>query len=200
MPCNLSNIILMVTSFWMTFSRLGGRLWLDLVNTVEGTGVARVDRLSSDSAVVAWLRESGLDAGADPTAIAALLRLRESLRGAIDALLSGADEDVLIAAVAAWQPFRLERRLMRRREGWAFADTLVADPRDACAAIAWNCAQSVAGGEAARLKRCAGDGCVQLFVDDSRNGSRYWCSMKLCGNRDKVARWRARGGGRPATG
>lgn len=32
-----------------------------------------------------------------------------------------------------------------------------------------------------RLKRCEGDGCVVLFVDESKNKSRRWCSMEHCG-------------------
>jgi predicted RNA-binding Zn ribbon-like protein len=31
-------------------------------------------------------------------------------------------------------------------------------------------------------------GCGWLFVDESRNGSRRWCSMKDCGNRAKARR------------
>lgn len=32
-----------------------------------------------------------------------------------------------------------------------------------------------------RLKRCEGDGCPILFVDESKNQSRRWCSMEHCG-------------------
>ena len=32
-----------------------------------------------------------------------------------------------------------------------------------------------------RLKRCEGDGCTILFVDESKNQSRRWCSMEHCG-------------------
>lgn len=32
--------------------------------------------------------------------------------------------------------------------------------------------------------------CGWLFVDTSRGGKRRWCSMKTCGNRDKVSRHR----------
>lgn len=36
------------------------------------------------------------------------------------------------------------------------------------------------------LKRCTNPDCVLLFIDES--GRRKWCSMKICGNRKKVAR------------
>jgi predicted RNA-binding Zn ribbon-like protein len=37
------------------------------------------------------------------------------------------------------------------------------------------------------LKRCSNPECVLLFLDKS--GRRKWCSMKICGNRTKVARF-----------
>jgi len=41
-----------------------------------------------------------------------------------------------------------------------------------------------------RIRRCAG--CGRVFHDDSRTGNRRWCSMLTCGNRAKVAAFRAR--------
>lgn len=32
-----------------------------------------------------------------------------------------------------------------------------------------------------RLKRCEGEDCTTLFVDESKNQSRRWCSMEHCG-------------------
>ena len=40
------------------------------------------------------------------------------------------------------------------------------------------------------LKRCSNPDCVLLFIDVS--GRRKWCSMKICGNRKKVARFQHR--------
>jgi predicted RNA-binding Zn ribbon-like protein len=42
-----------------------------------------------------------------------------------------------------------------------------------------------------RLKSCPGEGCAWLFVDTTRNASRRWCDMQVCGNRAKVKRHRA---------
>jgi predicted RNA-binding Zn ribbon-like protein len=49
-----------------------------------------------------------------------------------------------------------------------------------------------------RIRRCAG--CGRVFHDDSRTGNRRWCSMLTCGNRAKVAAFRARARTRPAQG
>jgi predicted RNA-binding Zn ribbon-like protein len=43
-----------------------------------------------------------------------------------------------------------------------------------------------------RMRECAADDCQLVFYDDSRAGSRRWCSMQRCGNRAKVRAYRAR--------
>jgi predicted RNA-binding Zn ribbon-like protein len=40
-----------------------------------------------------------------------------------------------------------------------------------------------------RLKQCANPRCDWFFVDNSRNRSRNWCNMKVCGNRAKAHRF-----------
>jgi len=44
----------------------------------------------------------------------------------------------------------------------------------------------------ARIRVCAGPGCGWVFLDTSKNGSRRWCSMKDCGNREKTRRFRSK--------
>ena len=39
-----------------------------------------------------------------------------------------------------------------------------------------------------RLRKC--EGCVVNFYDMSKKGSRRWCSMHMCGNREKVSTYR----------
>jgi predicted RNA-binding Zn ribbon-like protein len=43
-----------------------------------------------------------------------------------------------------------------------------------------------------RLKLCAADDCLLAFYDTSKNRSRHWCSMGVCGNRQKTRSYRAR--------
>ena len=43
-----------------------------------------------------------------------------------------------------------------------------------------------------KIRACAAADCGWWFVDDTKNHSRRWCDMKLCGNREKVRRFRAR--------
>jgi predicted RNA-binding Zn ribbon-like protein len=48
-----------------------------------------------------------------------------------------------------------------------------------------------------RVKRCEGEKCGWLFFDTTKNKSRRWCEMEICGNRAKQKRHgaRLRGGG-----
>jgi predicted RNA-binding Zn ribbon-like protein len=44
-----------------------------------------------------------------------------------------------------------------------------------------------------RLKACTDERCQWAFYDATRNRSRTWCAMEVCGNREKTRRYRARG-------
>jgi predicted RNA-binding Zn ribbon-like protein len=46
-----------------------------------------------------------------------------------------------------------------------------------------------------RLKACTVDDCRWAFYDTTRNHSRTWCSMDVCGNREKTRRYRERKSG-----
>jgi predicted RNA-binding Zn ribbon-like protein len=43
-----------------------------------------------------------------------------------------------------------------------------------------------------RIKQCSGNCCGWLFYDSTKNNSRRWCEMSVCGNRFKVRASRAR--------
>jgi predicted RNA-binding Zn ribbon-like protein len=43
-----------------------------------------------------------------------------------------------------------------------------------------------------RVKACTDEGCQWAFYDTTRNRSRTWCSMDVCGNRQKTRRYRQR--------
>lgn len=46
-----------------------------------------------------------------------------------------------------------------------------------------------------RFKACRNQGCRWAFYDRSRNRSSSWCSMAVCGNREKARAYRRRRGG-----
>jgi predicted RNA-binding Zn ribbon-like protein len=52
--------------------------------------------------------------------------------------------------------------------------------------------EAMADGSWSRLKACRSDTCRWAYVDRSRNRSRHWCDMSVCGNRQKVRTFRSR--------
>jgi predicted RNA-binding Zn ribbon-like protein len=51
---------------------------------------------------------------------------------------------------------------------------------------------AAADGSWSRLKVCADHGCRWAFYDHSKNRSRNWCNMAVCGNRAKARQYRRR--------
>lgn len=71
--------------------------------------------------------------------------------------------------------------------GWQIAEPLQEMP-ELLAPILWSAADLLLAAPARRVRRCANDECLWLFLDESRNGSRRWCDMAACGNRAKARR------------
>jgi predicted RNA-binding Zn ribbon-like protein len=65
-------------------------------------------------------------------------------------------------------------------------------PDAALALVLGVVAEAMADGTWSRLKACPGPHCGWVFYDGSRNRSRQWCSMQICGNRVKGREFRAR--------
>jgi len=63
-------------------------------------------------------------------------------------------------------------------------------PSDLIAPIAYFAAQLFAEEDSRRVRQCGQ--CVLHFLDTSKKGTRRWCSMQLCGNRQKVAAYAQR--------
>jgi predicted RNA-binding Zn ribbon-like protein len=60
------------------------------------------------------------------------------------------------------------------------------------APVLWSAANLLTGARLARVRHCANERCLWLFLDDSKSGTRRWCSMSACGNRAKAHRHYAR--------
>jgi predicted RNA-binding Zn ribbon-like protein len=63
---------------------------------------------------------------------------------------------------------------------------------DATGAVLLAAARLAAADTWPRVKLCAAETCRWAFLDESRNRSRAWCSMDVCGNRAKARAFRAR--------
>lgn len=153
-----------------------------------------VEHLATPAALTAWLADHGL-AAADETRtdgdLARTIRVREALR----AFAAGnAGEPIPAQALAV-----LDEQRRRSRLGVAFAADgsapIVAGAAGidgALGALLAIVAHAVHDGTWVRLKACADPSCRWAFYDSSRSHRRAWCSMEVCGNRNKVRAYRRR--------
>jgi predicted RNA-binding Zn ribbon-like protein len=65
------------------------------------------------------------------------------------------------------------------------------DPRLPLWLLTQSAADLVTSEAADSVRACAAPGCRWLFLDASRNHTRRWCDMKICGNRMKARRFKA---------
>jgi len=141
------------------------------------------DHLVDPSALVAYLDYEGL---AHPAGVPTPAELRE-LRELADAgRIVPTAEPVAVAERLA--PI-LSRYTFRLRPDGAFVST--SGGWEAFAAEAAKGLVELTGMRE-RLSFCANPECDWLFVDESKNHSRQWCSMGSCGSRAKMARYRSR--------
>lgn len=187
---------------------VGGALCLDFVNTVGGhrDGVPK-ENLHSYADLVDWAVAGGAiakSAGAQLKSAAAghearagrLLveakRLRETLYEVLVAIADerkppAAEIGALTAAMSdAYANLQLKPSAQGFELGWPSSGS---DLRAPLWPVVKSAVDLLVGG-AAHLRECASDTCGWLFLDESKNRSRKWCSMRDCGNRAKVRRFR----------
>jgi len=106
--------------------------------------------------------------------------------GAAGGAPSQSDVDELNGALAR-APGR--HRLHRVRGGYAWqVDRLKPDASHLLAPVLWSAGDLLVGPRLAKVRACANEKCQWLFLDDSKSGTRRWCSMSMCGNRAKAHR------------
>ncbi|MDU0342347.1 CGNR zinc finger domain-containing protein [Bosea rubneri] len=178
------------------FPFVGGAIWLDLLNTTPAGEAEPKELLDGSERARAWLTAAGLgDAAGDGNeALTDLRALRAELRPVFDDLQRGeALSDTVLASVNQRLAGISGHYALRPGEnGPTLGLSLDHAAAGPAALIVLDLARFVCEAEPARLKRCAADDCTLVFYDRGRNNTRRWCTMSLCGNRDKVARFRAR--------
>jgi predicted RNA-binding Zn ribbon-like protein len=152
----------------------------ELINTLD----IEDDEDQLDSA---WLERSGLATGAvSDTDVECARQLREAMRDLLDHHVPGPTER--LNRIAAEAPLTVSfdehghARLQPAGAGFAaIAARVLAIVERAQADGTWE-----------RLKACAAGTCRWAFYDQSRNRSRQWCDMAVCGNRAKARSYRKR--------
>jgi predicted RNA-binding Zn ribbon-like protein len=199
------------------FELSGGALCLDFVNTCKRPhGSDPKELLGCYADLVAWGAQAGavtpeearlLEKTATErprdadTAIKKARVVRETLffvfsvRAAGNGLPAKALEALGPEIVSALAHLRLSRG-DGTKAVWTWPDEPALDR------VLWPILRSAAdlltSDDLERLRECASDTCAWLFLDRSKNGSRRWCDMTVCGNRDKVRRHRLRQRGKKA--
>jgi predicted RNA-binding Zn ribbon-like protein len=164
----------------------------DFVNTRDlETGV---DAIETPDKLATWFSDQGLvDDLVEPTreehadAIAVREAIRELLlaNNAVPADAETASKTLEDAGRKAHLGVRFENgRPVLAPEG--------DDARSAIGRIVALVAELTPTEEWKRLKTCRDENCRVVFYDKSRNRSRAWCSMEVCGNRDKQRGYRER--------
>jgi predicted RNA-binding Zn ribbon-like protein len=169
---------------------------LDLVQDFVNTEVPDFNRddVATPAALEGWLRGRGLaapDDAVDAEVFVAARALRAALRAlALANTLGVAPEPTRRAEIdAALAAFPLVVRAGSDGPGFAPAGT---GARRGLAALVAVVATAQAGGAWERLKACRQETCGWLFYDASRNRSSSWCSMQVCGGREKSRAYRRR--------
>jgi len=181
---------------------VGGDLALDFANTVSGRGgQAQIDHLRSSTDVVAWARHAGVPGLSDltgeaPNLLGNATALRAAIAGIAAAVCAGrnappASGRSLLAAhavaLSGAAAHLVQGRLVITYDAAAATyETAILGPI-AAAAIAL-----FSETDPSRLKRCPAKDCGWFFRDTTKNNSRCWCDMQVCGARSKVAAFRSR--------
>ncbi len=167
----------------------------------------RTDQLAAPADLDRWLAANGITA--DPATAGELRRaveLREALREQLRAhhdradqtrrpehaatgpgTAAGAGGDAGLSALLGSLPVQL---------GFTGTEPAVTSRGSSAsaglAALGVAMLRSALQGRWTRLKVCSSDTCQWAFYDTTRNGSRNWCSMRVCGNRQKTKAYRER--------
>ncbi|MER9159880.1 CGNR zinc finger domain-containing protein [Mesorhizobium sp. M0510] len=188
-----------MTVSWTPHRFTGGLLALDTANTVvlRGDPERTFDRFDDPAEIARFAdaasRFRAAELGERPLAVSSAVAIAPvvlSIREATDRLFRDAASKGAVATTD------LPGFLRACGDGLAGSRTEIGAPGrpfgDPLTPIAFEAALAVSAlsllrdDTVARLRICPN--CTWLFVDRSRNSSRLWCDMAVCGNRQKASR------------
>ena len=182
---------------------------LDFVNTEVILAGARTDLLQSFGDLAQWFAQAKLapatgmqglakiweDTPEARAALRAARKLRGVLRNAVERVAKTGCVPGDLANV-------LTKELQRPRLATGVVHSqgrlktnphwILEKPRDLVVPVAQHAADFFATADYSAVRKCEDPECILFFYDTSKNHTRRWCSMDLCGNRAKVAAFRER--------
>jgi predicted RNA-binding Zn ribbon-like protein len=193
----------MTTQTFDDLTRIGEHVALDFLNTIRQQRGHVEELLNSDADVLAWLKEFGFPVPAKAKALC---------RASPDLLANTARE--LREQHREWVARRksmqrcnlaLLNRLLRSGSSHShiYWDESLASPQrsfryvpetalDLLRPLAEAIADFLLTGNFDLVRKCEASDCVLIFLDTTKSHRRLWCSAAQCGNRAKVAAFRAR--------
>lgn len=185
------------------FLFVGNHPCLDFINTEIMRGGRPVDLLSNEQDLLAWIEQADLtDRIVWESARGRAARqvsgqtfqqvktFRTVLRETVERLV--ARKPISNSSVETINELLVHRtgafELVRTRQGFAF-QFLIDSSLDTwiLGALAEAAADLLSNRDLSLVKRCKNSTCILYFYDTTKNHTRSWCSMGLCGNRMKVA-------------
>lgn len=185
------------------FLFLGNHPCLDLINTqMVVKGEAR-DLLEGFDDLVAWLKQAGLlmpsqaqfaKAHLHSEEGVSLLERAKALRATLRIIAERAASRKAVpdSAIDAINLLLAQRpgytMLVRTKEGvkrrfYSMATQQV----EFLAPLVESASDLLSSDRLCLIKKCANIACILYFLDTTKNHTRNWCSMQMCGNRMKVA-------------
>jgi len=192
------------------FDFCGGHLALDFVNTVGSRDGDADDHLVSYGDLVAWAEARGVVARADAArlrraaaaapedaraACRRAIRLREAIYGVFHRRASGkppAADDLATLNRFVAEMYRDAQLVVDGGRVVLQTGSPAGTLDRPFAPVIRAAIDLLTGDQAPLVGTCADDTCGWLFLDTTRNRTRRWCTMKDCGNRNKVRRFRSR--------
>jgi predicted RNA-binding Zn ribbon-like protein len=182
---------------------------LDFVNTEVILAGVRTDLLQSFGELTGWFAQANLasmtemqrlakiwaDTSDAKAALQAARTLRSVLRNAVERVAGTGriPGDLANVLTKELQQPRLATDVvhsqgrLKTKPHW-----VLGKPRDLVVPVAHHAASFFATADYSAVRKCENPECILFFYDTSKNHSRRWCSMELCGNRAKVAAFRER--------
>ena len=181
---------------------------LDFVNTLDDRYAPSGPRelLPSYADLIRFCRQAGILTQAEVARLSALpgasqeralrsaIELRELLARVFYRWLEGRSPSVEDRiALEQWSAACARHRELRWKNEhlqWSWK-ALTADAEAPALLLAQRALDLLIGDGPPRLHACASETCRWLFLDTSKNRTRRWCDMKVCGNRAKARRYSA---------
>lgn len=197
-----------VPSMETIFEFTGSSLCLDFANTMENRQSEEKlkDRVCTYRDLVSWAKQAGSLNSKEAAKLRSLCdqnaakanqelksarRLRETIYRIFAAIAANhkptvEDLELLNRAYAgAVEHSHLAPSNGKFVHQWTWEDDVLSRP---LWPVVQDAMELLRSGQAHSVRECAAESCGWLFLDLSRNRSRRWCDMKICGNREKARR------------